>query len=453
MGEGEPISVLYQLPGGSGSACRMRKQANQKGRSMTLFRKVFQNQARPVDAPDEDALRDAVAEATGAEENERPDPFVLSDQVEALPDDAEFADDVAEADEDETDAAEDLREGAAVPDFDEADPADEQGDRDESEFILPEDEETGNDLVEGILAAARETTAQYEANIPAAASSGSGDSAAETRDDLITDTAAGVPDLQEETGNDPVTMYHEEAGGDVSDTPPGSDADLSPSPEPADAATTDVALPEAAPEEDEIDLSAFARDQLTALGGQGAPAATGEATVGSDAGLSAPAAGRAGRRAGRVKTRLLGFNRGGADNADPIGGALEATASQQQEKFPVGWLVVIEGPGVGHSFSIFTGASMIGRGEDQVIRLDFGDNSISRQNHAAIAYDEEDNKFYIGHGGKSNIIRRNARPVLSTEELQHADLIRIGETTLRFVALCGSDFKWDAVDTGNDAAV
>jgi pSer/pThr/pTyr-binding forkhead associated (FHA) protein len=92
---------------------------------------------------------------------------------------------------------------------------------------------------------------------------------------------------------------------------------------------------------------------------------------------------------------------------------------------------------------------MIGRGDDQVIRLDFGDNSISRNNHAAVAYDEEQNKFYIGHGGKSNIIRRNARPVLSTEELHHADLIRIGETTLRFVALCGSDFKWQTLEGDN----
>jgi hypothetical protein len=154
-------------------------------------------------------------------------------------------------------------------------------------------------------------------------------------------------------------------------------------------------------------------------------------------------AGLAGRRAGRVKTRLLGFNRTGDAEHDPFGQAPEATATAQSEKYPVGWLVIVEGPGVGHSFSLFTGASMIGRGEDQVIRLDFGDNSISRHNHAAIAYDEEQNKFYIGHGGKSNIIRRNARPVLSTEELHHADLIRIGETTLRFVALCGSDFQWN----------
>ncbi|WP_246227563.1 FHA domain-containing protein [Roseobacter ponti] len=419
---------------------------------MTLFRKVFQNQARPADTPDEDALRDALLEASGAEEGERPDPFVLSDQVEALPDAAEFAEDEEAGYEHDDEAPEDPVEAAATEESDGDVCDDAQGAPDESEFVLPGDEETGNALVEGILAAARDKTAEYEPNTPAATPFMPEVGALDTRDDLTGDTGAGEFDAQSETESDPVALPPETAVGGLRDTPPASDADTSSLPEPADVAATDAVAPEAAHEE-EIDLSAFARDQLTALGGQGGPAATGEAPAGTDAGLSAPAAGRAGRRAGRVKTRLLGFNRGGADHADPIGGALEATASQQQEKFPVGWLVVVEGPGVGHSFSIFTGASMIGRGEDQVIRLDFGDNSISRQNHAAIAYDDEQNKFYIGHGGKSNIIRRNARPVLSTEELQHADLIRIGETTLRFVALCGSDFKWDAVDTGNDAAV
>ncbi|MEM9637279.1 MAG: FHA domain-containing protein, partial [Pseudomonadota bacterium] len=210
-----------------------------------------------------------------------------------------------------------------------------------------------------------------------------------------------------------------------------------------------------APAEEPSDVVAFAKRQLE-LSEHSTPREevdepapvdlSGDAGTGA---VPAPMAGRAGRRAGRVKTRLLGFNRAEADASDPIGASDSATAKPQHEKFPVGWLVVVEGPGIGHSFSIFTGASMIGRGEDQVIKLDFGDNSISRQNHAAIAYDEEQNKFYLGHGGKSNIIRRNARPVLSTEELHHADLIRIGETTLRFVALCGSDFKWDMTDDGD----
>ena len=40
-------------------------------------------------------------------------------------------------------------------------------------------------------------------------------------------------------------------------------------------------------------------------------------------------------------------------------------------------------------------------------------------------------------------MRRNGRPVLSTEEMQAGDLIVIGETTLRFAPLCGPEFSWD----------
>ena len=164
--------------------------------------------------------------------------------------------------------------------------------------------------------------------------------------------------------------------------------------------------------------------------------------------VPAPAAGRANRRAGRVKTRLLGFNsaQGGGDPFAAQGA--QAGEAQQFTEFPVGWIVVVDGPGRGSAFTIYNGVAQIGRGEGQSVRLDFGDNSISRENHAAIAYDPEQRKFYLGHGGKANLVRLNNRPVLSTEELENGNLIRIGETTIRFVALCGSDFDWSAKEQG-----
>ncbi len=158
-----------------------------------------------------------------------------------------------------------------------------------------------------------------------------------------------------------------------------------------------------------------------------------------------PAAGRgAGGRSGRVKTRILGFTAPAAASEDPFekaGGTAKLTDASAS--FPVGWLVVVDGPGRGAAFTIFDGVTQIGRGEDQTVRLNFGDNSISRENHAAIAYDNEQQTFFIGHGGKANLVRVNNRPVLSTEELQSDDTVRIGETTLRFVAFCGAKFSWD----------
>lgn len=169
--------------------------------------------------------------------------------------------------------------------------------------------------------------------------------------------------------------------------------------------------------------------------------------------VPAPSMGRGASRAGRVKTRLLGFSPAQAPGSDPFSRSTEEAAPGYTQ-FPVGWLAVVKGPGRGAAFTLFSGVTVIGRGEDQTVRLDFGDNSISRDNHAAIAYDPEQKAFYIGHGGKANLVRRNGRPVLSTEELAAGDEIRIGETTLRFVPLCGASFGWDQPqqDDGSHAA-
>ena len=183
-----------------------------------------------------------------------------------------------------------------------------------------------------------------------------------------------------------------------------------------------------------------------------APAQTGRSASEDAVDVPAPAFGRGNRRAGRVKTRLLGFN-GGQTQVDPFAAAALAQSDANEQDstapapvmFPVGWLVVVAGPGTGASFPLPAGVAQIGRGVGQAIRLDLGDTSISRENHAAIAYDSEQRKYFLGHGGKANLVRLNNRPVLSTEEIFTGNTIRIGETTLRFVALCGEAFDWSQV--------
>lgn len=154
-----------------------------------------------------------------------------------------------------------------------------------------------------------------------------------------------------------------------------------------------------------------------------------------------PAAGRMLGRSGRVKTRVLGFGQPQHTQTN-VFNRTEAQAASKTTTHPVGWLVVVKGPGTGSAFTIFSGVSSIGRGLDQTVALAFGDNSISRENHAAVAYDSEQRSFFLGHGGKTNLVRLNDRPVLSTEELKSEDEVRIGETTLRFIALCGEKFSW-----------
>lgn len=166
-----------------------------------------------------------------------------------------------------------------------------------------------------------------------------------------------------------------------------------------------------------------------------------DADAEAEAAEAAIAAPRPGRSARRVRTRMLGFNAGADIATDPFAKAAAESAAPALTH-PVGWMVVVSGPGTGHAFALYNGVSTIGRGSDQTVALDFGDTSISREKHAAVAYDDETNAFFLGHGGKSNIVRLNNRPVLSTEDIGHGDSVRIGETTLRFVALCGADFSW-----------
>ncbi|WP_300030413.1 FHA domain-containing protein [uncultured Roseobacter sp.] len=163
--------------------------------------------------------------------------------------------------------------------------------------------------------------------------------------------------------------------------------------------------------------------------------------------MPAPAPGRAAGSTGRVKTRLLGFSTGVDAAADPI----EKAARTGQARFPVGWMIVVEGPGRGASFTLQDGVSRIGRAEDQTVALNFGDTAISRENHVSVAYDSEQNSFYVGHSGKANLVRVNDKPLLSTETVSNGDLIRIGETTLRLVTLCGDDFSWDTDGEEEDA--
>ena len=116
---------------------------------------------------------------------------------------------------------------------------------------------------------------------------------------------------------------------------------------------------------------------------------------------------------------------------------------QDVESDPVaGWLVVVKGPGRGGFHPIFAGMNSVGRDPSQRISLSFGDESISREEHAFITYDEEQRSFYLQHGGKSNLVRLGTDPVLTPVELKPNDLIRIGKTTLRFIPLCGPDFAW-----------
>jgi hypothetical protein len=149
------------------------------------------------------------------------------------------------------------------------------------------------------------------------------------------------------------------------------------------------------------------------------------------------------------RTRLVG----NLDQAQPAGGGASAMqlghaktefvrADQTQIDPVAGWVVVVNGPGRGAFRPVFVGMNSVGRDPSQRVCLSFGDEAISREEHAFLTYDEEQRRFYVQHGGKANLVRLGKQPVLVPVELHANDLIRLGRTTLRFIPLCGPDFSW-----------
>jgi hypothetical protein len=109
---------------------------------------------------------------------------------------------------------------------------------------------------------------------------------------------------------------------------------------------------------------------------------------------------------------------------------------------PVGWLVLIDGPGKGNFLTLGYGQNTIGRGDNVRLKLDFGDDEVSRESNAVVTYDPKSRNFYLSPGTGQNLTYLNEEPVLSPTLIQSGIKINIGQTSLRLVELCDKDFDW-----------
>ena len=144
------------------------------------------------------------------------------------------------------------------------------------------------------------------------------------------------------------------------------------------------------------------------------------------------------------KTRIYrpGKTERGEQAAAP-GASAQATQASAMDDPPVGWLVVVRGPGQGNFVAIGNGSNSVGRDEDERIRVDFGDETISRRGHSSITYDPRGKKFYLQHGAGKNLTYLEGNPVLAPTELAGFSRIVIGNTELLFVPLCCEQFDWE----------
>ena len=133
------------------------------------------------------------------------------------------------------------------------------------------------------------------------------------------------------------------------------------------------------------------------------------------------------------------FTRPAADGDDVPTRLVQAVASDDPV---VGWLVVVDGPGRGRSVEIGPGANPVGRAAGQKLRLDFGDDHISRERHAVLVFDPIAARFFLHSGEGRNLAYVDGAVLMAPVELKGGETIRIGDTQLRFVPFCGANFRW-----------
>jgi pSer/pThr/pTyr-binding forkhead associated (FHA) protein len=137
----------------------------------------------------------------------------------------------------------------------------------------------------------------------------------------------------------------------------------------------------------------------------------------------------------RERTKTIHIPGDGTPRVEPNMDDLSTQVITDQSNVQVGVLKVVDGPGKGSERPVFSGTNQIGRSAENRIPLDFGDNTISRQQHAVIAYDAGKGTFRIFDGGKQNPVHVNGERLAGDRALNDGDTIKIGLTTLRFALM------------------
>lgn len=137
---------------------------------------------------------------------------------------------------------------------------------------------------------------------------------------------------------------------------------------------------------------------------------------------------------------------GGAERTRLAGG-IPARQAEADEPGPVaGWLVVVEGPGVGRDVRIGIGRNALGRDPGNRIALPFGDTEISRTRHLWVTYDHLNRVFSVAPGDSNNLAYLDGDAIEERRPLVDGATIRVGRTILRFAAFCGEQFTWSDAD-------
>jgi hypothetical protein len=127
---------------------------------------------------------------------------------------------------------------------------------------------------------------------------------------------------------------------------------------------------------------------------------------------------------------------------DVQGAMSQQDDSSSEPKLLAGWLVIVSDQGRGTDYALTFGMNTIGRAESNYVSIQNGDSSISREKHAMIIYDYENNVFFIKHGEGQYLSYLNGEVLLDTKQLKANDRIKVGSTEMIFIPLCTDIFNW-----------
>ena len=108
----------------------------------------------------------------------------------------------------------------------------------------------------------------------------------------------------------------------------------------------------------------------------------------------------------------------------------------------VGWLVCVAGPERGADFRLRGEKNYIGRANTMDVCI-ARDETVSRENHAAVSYNPKKKTFKILPGEGRGLVYLNGDEVDGPMDIRHGDKIELGQTSLMFVPLCGEEFDWE----------
>jgi hypothetical protein len=120
---------------------------------------------------------------------------------------------------------------------------------------------------------------------------------------------------------------------------------------------------------------------------------------------------------------------------------VESTAEPAGFDPVVGWLVCIEGPDRGRDYRLRTAKNFIGRASSMDICIS-GDETVSRERHAVVAFEPEERRFWLLPGDAQGLVYLNGKVVYTPTELAGSDVVKVGQTRLMFVPFCGERHQW-----------